>query len=440
MIKNRIFVVIAVVLVASMLLPACGAPAAEAPTAEAPAAASSGSGSEEVTLNVWNGFNAHEVESLNQMIEKYWTPTHPNIKINMSGEKYSDAVMTAISGGEPLDVVILGDPLSLKVWGLQGALLDLTPYIQEQGVSMDEVFVPAGLQWVRDQNGQYYGLPFVNFNYGFYWNKDLFRKAGLDPEKPPKTIDELEEYAKKLTIVNNGEIEQLGWQANVDMIDLGLAFGAKYYAPETGAIQANNQGLIDAINWDLALAKQYDITKVTSFAAGFIGEGNDPFLMGKIAMTINGCWNVTGIKMSGAQLDYGVGPIPYADPAYAEAINVYTNPIIIPKATTHSQEAWEFAWFLASNPDVSREFASLVSNLPQVQEAMTDFSSDPKTMVFVNLANSKNATAWAPIPAVATYSTELTTALDKIYLGELSVDEALAIAQQNTQAEVDALK
>lgn len=427
-----------VLVIASLLLASCAGPAASPQPAGVQA--TQPAKAEEVTLQFWNGFNAHEVESLNKMIEKYWTPTHPNIKIEARGEMGPDQVMTAISGGEPLDVAILWDPYNVKIWARQGALIELTPYIMKQKVNMEDIFVPAGLQWVREQNGQYYGLPFVNFNMGFYWNKDLFRKAGLDPEKPPTTIAELEEYAKKLTIVENGEITQLGWSAQPSLINLGLAFGAKYYDPKTGAVQATNQGLVDALNWDVALAKNYDLGKVNTFMAGFSGEGNDPFILGKVAMTIKGCWDVTFIEKAGVKLDYGVGPLPASDPAFAEANDVETNPLIIPKTTKHPDEAWEFAWFLASNPDVSREFASLVSNLPQVKAAMKDFSSEPKTMVFVNLSNSKNATGWAPIPVVATYNNELTTAFQKIYTGELNVADALATVQKNTQAEADKLK
>ena len=94
--------------------------------------------SEEVTLVFWNGFNAHEVETLNQMIEKYWTPTHPNIKIQAKGEIGPDQILTAVSGGETVDVAILWDPTPVKTWAYQGALMDLTPYIQNQNVKMKE--------------------------------------------------------------------------------------------------------------------------------------------------------------------------------------------------------------------------------------------------------------------------------------------------------------
>lgn len=427
-----------VLVIASLLLASCGGAAATQPATVGQA--TKAPEGEVVTLQFWNGFNAHEVESLNQMIEKYWAPTHPNIKINARGEMGPDQVMTAISGGEPLDVAILWDPYNVKIWARQGALMELTPNIMKQNANMEEIFIPAGLQWVKEEDGRYFGLPFVNFNQGFYWNKDLFRKAGLDPEKPPKTIAELEEYAKKLTIVENGEIVQLGWAGRDFLIPLALNFGGKFYEPKTGKITGNDPKIVEAMTWDANLAKNFDLEKVNTFVAGFSGEGNDPFILGKVAMTLKGCWDVTFIEKAGVKLDYGVGPIPYADPAYEGANDVETNPIVIPKNTKHPDEAWEFAWFLATNPDVSKEFANLVSNLPQVKAAMANFSSEPKTMVFVNLSNSKNATGWAPIPAVAFYNNELTTAFQNIYTGAATPQEALDTATKNTQGEADKIK
>jgi len=432
--KKLLYTILSVL---TLLLVACtGGQTATSPAVEA----TQPSAGEAVTLVFWNGFNAHEVDSLNAMIDKYWTPTHPNIKIEAKGEVGPDQILTAVSGGETVDVAILWDPYSVKSWAKQGALVELTPYIEKQKVKMEDIFIPAGLEWVSQPDGRYFGLPFVNFNQGFYWNKDLFRKAGLDPEKPPTTIAELEEYARKLTIVKDGNIEQLGWWSGGSEINLALNFGAKFYDAKTGNITANDPKIEEALNWDLKLPKEIGLEKYNTFVASFTGEGNDPFLLGKVAMTIAGCWNVTFIQKSGVTLDYGVAAIPSSDPAYYKSNDVETNPIIIPKTTKHPDQAWEFAWFLASNPDISREFASLVSNLPQVKEAMKDFSADTKTMVFVELSNSPNATGWAPIPAVAMYSTEWTAAVEKMFAGQATPKEALDVVQKNVQAEADKLK
>jgi multiple sugar transport system substrate-binding protein len=396
---------------------------------------------EVVTLEFWNGFNAHEVDSLNKMIEKYWAPSHPNIKINAKGETSPESILTAMSGGTPPDVAILWDAYPVTLWARQGAIMDLTPHIEAAKLNMDETFVPAGLAWTQ-YKGHYYGLPFVNFNNGLYWNKALFREAGLDPDKPPQTIAEVQEYARKLTkVADSGEITQLGWMPISSPTDLAMSFGGKFYDSATGKITANDPKVVESLTWDLTMAQEYGLEKVNSFMSGFQqGGGDHPFFLGKVGMAIMGCWQVTFIKEYHPDLEYGVGPIPASDPAYARSNNVGTNPIVIPKNTKHPNEAWEFAMFLSTNPDISREFADLISNIPHVKAALANFSSNPNTQLFVDLSNSPNARAWAPLPIVSFYQTEWDTAVQKVFAGQATPQEALDTVTQNVQAELDKLQ
>lgn len=396
----------------------------------------------EVTLEFWHGFNAHEVEILGQMIDKYWAPSHPNIKIHSKGETGPDAILTAMSGGTPPDVSILWDPNSVTLWARQGAIMDLTPFIEKSKMDMGQ-FVPAALAWTQ-YKGHYYALPFVDFNYGFYWNKALFREAGLDPNKPPTTIAELEECARKLTKKDDtGKILQLGWLATSTdpFIEIALAYGGRFHDPDKGLITANDPKIVDALNWDVGLAKEFGLTEVANFSAGFTGEeGNNPFFQGKAAMTIDGVWQVEFIKRYAPNLEYGVAPMPAADPAYAKSNNVMTNPIIVPKGTKHPQEAWEFASWLASDPNVSKDFAKLVANEPQLKSALSGYTSDPNVQVFLDLSNSPNARAWAALPVTSFYYDELNNAVSAVFAGQTDPKAALDAVTQKTQAELDKLK
>ncbi len=396
----------------------------------------------EVTLEFWHGFNAHEVESLDKMIEQYWTPSHPNIKIHSKGETGPDAILTAMSGGTPPDVSILWDPNSVTLWARQGAIMDLTPYSEKSKLDMGQ-FVPAAVAWTQ-YKGRYYALPFVDFNYGFYWNKALFREAGLDPERPPANIAELQEYARKLTKKDDaGKIMQIGWLANGadQVIELALAFGGKFYDAEAGKITANDPKIVEALAWDVGLAKEFGLTEVANFASGFTGEeGNNPFFLGKAAMTIDGCWQVEFIKRYAPNLEYGVAAVPAASPAYAKSNNVMTNPIVIPKGTKNPQEAWEFAMWLATDPNVAKEFAKLVANIPQLKSVLASYSTDPNVQVFVDLSNSPNARAWAPLPVTSFYYDELSNAVSSVFAGQAEPQAALDTATQNAQAELDKQK
>jgi multiple sugar transport system substrate-binding protein len=435
MLKKHVLVVIAVVLALSMILSACGAPATSAPAAQATApaaAATSAPAAGVVTITMWHGFNAHEVDFLKGMIDKYWTPTHPNIKVITEGNKSNQDILTAMSGGDSPDLVMSGSSEAITLWASQGAIMDLTPAIEPYKAQLESEMVPAGLQWVQ-LNGKYYGLPFVNYNWGLFYNKDLFTAAGLDPNKPPQTLAELKEYAQKLTKVDaNGNITQLGWLPinNTDRaVNFILNSGGRFYDPATLAPTFNDPANVAAFQWDLDFQKIYGLDKVTAFTTGF-NTGDNPFQLGKVAMYIDGCWNPEFFKLNAPNLHYGVAAIPYLDPKFAKAGNLGTNPLAVPVASKHQKEAIEFAIWLAMSKDVAREFSAEISNIPQIKSELTTFTTNPDTKFFADLSSSPNTVAWAPVPYSQEYLNDMTSAIGDMYNNGVAPKDALDAAQK----------
>ena len=435
--NKRIFILTSVILMLSMVLAACGAPATSAPTAatQAPAAEATQApvaSGDVVTITMWHGFNAHEVDFLKTIIEKYWTPTHPNIKVVTEGNKSNQDILTAMSGGDSPDLVMSGSSEAITLWASQGAILDLTPAVEPLKGQLEAEMVPAGLQWVIF-NGKYYGLPFVNYNWGLFYNKDLFKAAGLDPEKPPKDLVELKEFAQKLTQVDaSGNITQLGWMPINDpwrAMNFILNSGGKFYNPATNAPTFNDPNTIAAFQWDLDLQKIYGLEKVAAFTTGF-NTGDNPFQLGKVAMYIDGCWNPEFFKLNAPNLNFGVAAIPYSDPKYANANNLGTNPLAVPVASKHQKEAIEFAVWLAMSKDVAREFSAEVSNIPQIKSELSTFTTNPDTKFFADLSNSPNAVAWAPVPYSQKYLDEMTSAIGEMYNNGAAPKDALDAAQK----------
>ena len=436
MYNKRLFVLTAVILALSMVLSACAPAAPTQSQATQPAAAEAtqapATSGEVVTLNFWHGFNAHEVEFLANIIEKYWTPTHPNIKIVSQGNKSNDDILTAMSGGDAPDVAMSGSSEAVTLWASQGAIMDLTPAVEPVKGQLESEQVAAGLQWVM-YNGKYYGLPFVNYNWGLFYNKDLFKEAGLDPNTPPKTLDDLKAYAQKLTKVDaSGNITQLGWMPIDDpwrAMNFVLNSGGKFYDPKTSAPTFNDPNTVAAFQWDIDLAKTYGLDKVIAFTTGFT-QGDNPFQLGKVAMYIDGCWNPEFFKLNAPKLNYGVAAIPYSDAKYANASNLGTNPLVIPVASKHQKEAMEFALFLAMNKDIAREFSAEISNIPQIKSELTTFTTNPDTKFFADLSTSANSVAWAPVPYSQKYLDEMTSAIGEMYNKGVAPQEAMDAAQK----------
>ncbi len=348
------------------------------------------------------------------------------------GNKDNTMILTAMSGGNSPDLVMSGSSEAITLWASQGAIMDLTPAIEPIKAQLESEMVPSGLQWVM-YNGKYYGLPFVNYNWGLFYNKDLFTAAGLDPNKPPQTLDELKEYAQKLTKVDaNGNITQLGWLPINDVwraMNFVLASGGHFYDPATLAPTLNDPANVAAFQWDLDLQKTWGLDKVTAFTTGF-NTGDNPFQLGKVAMYIDGCWNPEFFKLNAPNLHYGVAAVPYSDPKYANAGNLGTNPLAVPVASKHPKEAMEFAIWLATNKDVAHEFSSEISNIPQLKSELGTFTTDPDTKFFADMSTSPNTIAWAPVPYSQKYLDDWTSAVGDMYTKGVSAQDALDAAQK----------
>ena len=136
------------------------------------------------------------------------------------------------------------------------------------------------------------------------------------PNKPPKTWEELQQYAKKLTkLTPNGSYERIGFIPNYGNSWLYLYSwqnGGEFMS-DNGRKCTSGQSAysVGALRY---MADFYDMLggydKVNIFQSGFQGEAQDPFFTGKIGMVINGSWNLDAIARYAPDLDFGIAPAP----------------------------------------------------------------------------------------------------------------------------------
>lgn len=115
-------------------------------------------------------------------------------------------ILTSIQAENPPDV-FLTILSAMRSFLALDSLADITDWAKEDGIFDD--FHPTILKTAMD-NGRLYGLPFQSSTAVLYWNKDAFKQAGLDPDKPPVTWDEMREYAIKLTQRKGADVERWG--------------------------------------------------------------------------------------------------------------------------------------------------------------------------------------------------------------------------------------
>jgi multiple sugar transport system substrate-binding protein len=391
-----------------------------------PSGTSSGSDGSVVELKMWQQWgNGHEKEVLDQMIKKF-EDSHPNIKITETAVTDNAKILTAISGGTAPDIIDLGSTNALGEWAAKGALTPLDDLLEQDNIDKNQ-FIPASWKAVT-YKGKVYAMPFVAFNEGLLYNKQMFKDAGLDPEKPPKTMEELTQYAEKLTKTDaSGKITQMGfvpnWPGSHLQTSLAWLFGGEFYNENDKKITVNDPGIVKALEWERQFYQKYGPQKVQDFitSSGQYLTAQDLFESGKLAMTIDGSWAIRFIQENVKDLDQQIGAA-YI-PSSSEHPDLYgtsfidVNPQIIPAGAKHPKEAWQFIKWLTTDKDIASEFADLVANIPHLKDApTTKLLDDPRFKVFIELAGSDKARIFPKLSNSNEYATKLADVENQVML------------------------
>lgn len=355
-------------------------------------------------------------------------------------------LLSAISGGNPPDLV-LGDGNDYQLaysLASQGALEPLDEYLEKAG--FDENTVLDGFRdLMKLPDGKTYILPQDSNVNLLYYNVDMFEAAGLDPENPPKTIEELDKAAEALTKVkDDGSFETLGFipwiDAGEDPYTWPWAFGANMYDTETQKIALNEQPMIDAFKWMDSYAVKYNPEKIKSFTSGFGGafSPDHPFMTGKVAMTVSGNWFANALKIYSPDTKYKVAPIPSPPGGRKDSTVFGTNVFFIPKGAKNPQEAINFALYgnqdkvLADNINIWRS----ISIWKEKSDAIT-WDNDHVYETVLNVADSPESGHPALTSVASEMGDEITSIRDDVIYNHADPAELLQKSQDKLQEKLD---
>lgn len=391
----------------------------------------------------WHWWSAQEEEYLKTIAENYQKET--GVEVELLQVRDFATVLTAIGGGTPPDLLMMTDMSQAYELVDSGALMPLDDYMAKDQVDKDIFLDTAYESGVFD--GTLYALPFMGFTDGLYWNKELFREAGLDPEKPPKTAEEMLEYAEKLTKLDeNGNIIHLGyaplWSGPHMAINAGCikVFNGSVYDMATDKYTLTDPGIIKAFEWMREFNKELDPQKVANFvkSAGATLTAEDLFFSGKVAMHIGGCWEGAFMNNVVPDLEYGVAAIP----ASAEntewkdgIVGIAYNPHCIPVGAANPDAAWDFMEYMIMNKEVVAGFSSVSANLSHLKDTDTEFTSEllesEYFKTFNELSKSSACYMFPRVPKLSEYDAKISSLFEEIMVRPEADIEALLEQAQN---------
>ena len=285
---------------------------------------------------------------VNEAMVDEFMEQHPNITVNLSeiGEAVfgDQKFMTAVAAGKGPSVAVQNRHTFMQ-FAAKGLYMDVTPYFDASGLQRTD-YAPvqiAETSW----RGKLYGLPTGTDVRYLYWNKDHFREVGLDPEKPPTTWAELEEYTGKLNKKDSkGNFERIGIVpylfGNSWMWLWGFLNKAPAISDDKRTILCDDPRWSETLEW---MVKFYD-TYIGEFElANAFGDSvrsaglGDPFIAGKTSMSATGNWVVSNLFRSPG-VDWDVAPMPFP-PAGEKSTWSCGWSVVLPPSAKYPEAAWE---------------------------------------------------------------------------------------------------
>ncbi|HEX7556724.1 MAG TPA: extracellular solute-binding protein [Leptolinea sp.] len=284
--RTKLFKVLSILMVAVFVLAACAPAATPAPAA--PAA--------KVTINWWHISTKDPALTDWQKMADDYTKAHPNVEIKITvleNEAFKTKLTTVMQSGEVPDIFQSWGGSGLAEQIKAGLLKDITADLDSNSGAWRKSFAPGALAVFAD-GGKNYGVPWDMGMVGWWYNKDLFKKAGIDKE--PATWAEFLADVKKLkdagiTPISVGEKDS--WT--------GMHIWS-YLATRIGGEKAFKAALNRSGSFaDPAFVKAGDELKklidMQPFQDGFLGAVHDDmqatFGNGKAAMELSGQWAPT---------------------------------------------------------------------------------------------------------------------------------------------------
>ncbi|MBB6678483.1 sugar ABC transporter substrate-binding protein [Cohnella lubricantis] len=380
------------------------------------------SANEPVTLEFWTiALQPKFNDYFNALFADY-AKTHPNVTIDWKDyplDAIQSKLLATAAGGDAPDVVNLNTEFANQL-ASKGALADLGSLISEETKSayFDGIFNSTVF------DGKPYAFPWYTGTQVLYMNKSLVEKAGLDPANPPKTKEELYEWGRQIK-------EKTG------AAGYATQFSANHFPSEDIPI-LNEDRTAAAFNSDAGVAVIQNLKDLVDEGIILKDDANfdkqiQYYASEQVAFELSGPTFINFIKTAAEDVYNNTIAVPLptgkGDLRYSNSMN-----IVVPKGSSHPQEAADFAAFL-TNADNQTAFSKIANTLPSTKKSIEDpfFTQSDNTLE----AQAKIASAqsldkaqeyFLGVPNASDINTAINRKLQEIILNGADVKSSLDAA------------
>jgi multiple sugar transport system substrate-binding protein len=406
------------------------------------------------TIVFWHSFVPSTIKALDELIARF-EKENPDIIIKAqyipSGDALIQKLITAVQSKSAPDISWLHSDYFEDLVEAD-AIYKMDDFIKgEDGLpeaDLNDIY-PSLIQYSK-YRGILYSLPMEATNMALLYNREMFRKAGLDPEQPPKTWEEFYDFSKKLTFDSNkdGINDQTGFFVPIFpaagprggwMVWQWMPFlwqaGGEYINEGQSKVLYNSEAGVKALTlWQ----NIYRELKLETFTSDF----DVTFASKRLAMAIDGSWSLPNYKDLFRNVDWAFAPLP-AGPDKAATI-VGGEYLSIFKQSKHPDAAWKFIKWMVS-PEIQAFWAMRSGYLPirhaalEVPEFKKFLTENPNFKVFVDQMES--GYAMKPIDYGGLEITRhVAEAIEKATIGKQDVRTALNASAEKSNALLSRVK
>jgi ABC-type glycerol-3-phosphate transport system substrate-binding protein len=384
-------------------------------------------------------------EKIGETIQNKFNELNTGIKVKWELGDFdtNTKIMAALAAGNPPPVHHLGRWQTGDM-AIRNAIIPLDEYIQaSKTFKWDNLW--SRLQADCTMWGKKWTVPLSTDTRAFFYNKKLLKEAGLDPENPPDTWEQLLAAVPKLTKRDAGKrLTQIGFTPSFANPPVYLMFFSVLWCKGGDIVDKDLTKITIATDKGIEAMKflkelmdaQGGYKDAAAFTTGLTpAEGLDPFTMGAVATMMMGQWVFTTYDRVAKDLDYGITPGPKFQGSDVRCNYDGGGSWYIFRAGNKQDLAWRFIEIVMED-----SFLIPLSNqfnlLPATKTASAEYAKqDKRRPVFVSTADTVK---WIPVfsGTLETLSA-VATAFDNILISGNDIQKELEAAQAKMQQILD---
>lgn len=315
---------------------------------------------EKVTLEFVRWSNGPDLDAEEQDKVKRFNDSHPSIEVKMTLLPWDETfkkIELSLATDKPVDIFYWDTPA--YGWYVKGLFKNLQPYFDRDLKMSDydkDLFNPLKFDkknmYIAPENYQTVIL---------YYNKTLFKQAGIDVPNENSTWDEIRDAALKLTKTEGDKTTQFGF--DIATLNTWWAWQSLTYSQGGKLVDSiNNPEAIQLNTPETTNTLQYlqdliykDKVSPTNAQRDALGGG---FTTGKIGMYVGGDWDIGGLKQI-KDFEWGMAPLPKWDKK--RVTPYFIGGYVMTEKSQYPDQAWEFIrWCMTDNQETLAKQASWI--------------------------------------------------------------------------------